>query len=259
MAFSLIGYSESQDTSGTLTNVAALTDPHIRVVGDDVVVPDEIPYLAAAYAVGVSLTRASIVSPSIRRRYPFELTPLDAAANPASTFVFEPFTTPIQLDASEALNFQVAEGGSGAIRDTGFVWLSDGPFSPVTGSEVFTIRATGATTLTAFAWTNCALTMNDTLPAGEYAIVGMQASSTGAIAARLVLTGQTWRPGCIATTSSLVKGHPLFRYGNMGVWGTFSHNTPPTVDFCSTSADTSQTVYLDLVMITGRLSGMGRS
>ena len=259
MAFSLICYSESQDTSGVLANVAAVTDPHVRVIGDDVVVPDDISYLAATYAVGASLTRAAVVSPSIRRRYPHEITPLDANANPSSQFVFQPLSTPIQLDASEALNFQVAENGSGSVRDTGLVWLSDGPFIPVTGSEVFTIRATSATTLATFAWTNCALTFNDTLPAGEYAVVGMQATSATAIAARLVFTGSAWRPGVIATTTSTVVGNPLFRYGNMGIFGTFAHNTPPTGDFFATTADTAETVYLDLVMVTGRLSGMGRS
>ena len=259
MAFSLICYSESQDTSGALSNVAAITDPHVRVIGDDVVVPDDINYLAAAYAVGASLTRAVVVSPSIRRRYPHEVTPLDANVNPSSVFVFEPFASPIQLDAAEALNFQVAENGAGAVRDTGLVWLSDGPFVPVTGSEVFTIRATGSTTLVAYAWGNCALTFNDTLPAGEYAVVGMQAASAGGIAARLVFTGSAWRPGVICSTASTIVGSSLFRYGKMGIFGTFAHNTPPTVDFLSASADSAETVYLDLVMITGRLSGMGRS
>lgn len=259
MAFTLIGYSESQDTSGNLTNVAALADPHVRVIGDDVIVPDDLNYLASAYQVGLNATRASVVSPSIRRRYPFELTPLDANANPANHFIFQPFSTPIQLDGSEALNFQVAENAAGSNRNTGLLWLSDGPFTPVTGSEIFTIRATGATTLGTYAWTNCALTFNDTLPAGEYAVVGMQATSAGALAARLVFTGIPWRPGVICTTVSTNVGNPLFRYGNMGVFGTFAHNTPPTVDFLSLSADTSQTVFLDLVMITGRLSGIGRS
>ena len=37
MVFTLIAYSESQDSS-TLTNVAALVDPHVRVVGDDIIV-----------------------------------------------------------------------------------------------------------------------------------------------------------------------------------------------------------------------------
>jgi hypothetical protein len=49
MAFTLIGYSETQDTSGNLTNVAALADPHVRVIGDDVIVPDDLNYLASAY------------------------------------------------------------------------------------------------------------------------------------------------------------------------------------------------------------------
>ena len=64
MAFSLICYSESQDTSGALSNVAAITDPHVRVIGDDVVVPDDINYLAAAYA-AVSYTHLTL--PTILR------------------------------------------------------------------------------------------------------------------------------------------------------------------------------------------------
>jgi len=35
----------------------------------------------------------------------------------------------------------------------------------------------------------------------------------------------------------------------MGVWGEFTHDSPPTVDFLSVSADTSETVYLDIVKI----------
>ena len=82
MVFTLVAYSESQD-SATLVNVAALVDPHVRVVGDDIVVPSALPYVGGVYAIGADLTRAQLVSPSIRRRYPFEVTPIEIAAEPA--------------------------------------------------------------------------------------------------------------------------------------------------------------------------------
>ena len=259
MAFHLIGYTASQDTSGVLTTVAAMADPSVRVSGNDVSIPEQLPNLAGVYAIGATMTRASLVSPSIRRRYPFEVFPVDAAATPTDPWHFHDVSQGvIALDVDESLNFQSAESGAGAQRNSGFVWLSDGPVLPDSSGEIFTIRATGTTTLTAYAWTNVTLTFNDVLPAGTYEILGMAAFSTGAIAARLVIPQYQWRPGVICSTSANVYVGEKFRYGNFGVFGQFTHMTPPTVDFCSSSADTSQTVYLDLRMVSGRLSGTGR-
>ena len=259
MVFTMIAYSESQD-SATLVNVAALVDPHVRVVGDDIVVPSALPYVAGVYAIGSQLSRAQLVSPSIRRRYPLEVTPIEIAAEPADPVKYNSyFGSPIGLDADEALNFQAAEDGAGAGRSTGLVWLCDGATTPISGEEMFTIRSTNASTLVAFTWTNGALTFSDSLPAGTYAVVGMRASSAGLIAARLVFSQFPWRPGCIGSDTLGEQGAPIFRMGGLGVWATFEHNTPPTVDFLSVSADTSQTVDLDLVLVSGRLSGPGRS
>jgi len=90
MAFTLIAYSESQD-SATLVNVAALVDPHVRVVGDDVVVPSALPYVGGVYAIGTAISRAQLVSPSIRRRYPMEITPIEIAVEPADPVKYNPF------------------------------------------------------------------------------------------------------------------------------------------------------------------------
>jgi hypothetical protein len=259
MAFTLVGYSESQD-SATLTNVAALVDPHVRVVGDDIVVPGALSYVGGVYAIGTAISRAQLVSPSIRRRYPMEITPIEIAVEPADPVKYNPFfASPIALDEDEALNLQAAENGAGANQSSGFVWLCDGATAPISGSEMFTIRATNATTLVAYAWTNGALTFSDTLPSGTYAVVGMRASSAGLLAARLVFSQYPWRPGVIGSDTLGEQSAPVFRMGALGVWGEFQHNTPPTVDFCSVSADTAQTVDLDLVLISGRLSGPGRS
>ena len=259
MAFTLIGYSASQDTSGVLTTTAALADPHVRVSGNDVSIPSDLSNVAGVYAICATMTRAALVSPSIRRRYPFEFFPIDAAATPTDPWHFHDVAQQvISLDVDESLNFQFAESGAGAQRGSGLVWLSDGPITPDSNGEFFTIRATGTTTLATYAWTNCTLTFNDTLPAGTYEIVGMHAISAGAIAARLVIPQYPWRPGVICSTGVNVFSGTQVRYGNYGVFGSFTHMTPPTVDFLSSSADTSQTVYLDLRMVSGRLSGVGR-
>lgn len=257
--FTLVGYTESQDSS-TLTNVAALADPHVRVSGDDISVPAGLNYVGGVYAIGGSITRAQLVSPSIRRRYPLEVVPVEVSAEPADPVKYFPlFNNPIQLDPDESLNFQAAENGAGANQSSGFVWLTDGPISPISGAEIFTIRATNTSTLTAYVWTNGALTFNDTLPAGDYALVGARASSAGLIAFRFVFSQYAWRPGAIGMDTVGEVGAPIFRFGALGEWGQFSHNTPPTVDFLSLSADTSQTVDLDLILLSGRLSGPGRS
>jgi len=257
--FTLVGYTESQD-SASLTNVAALADPHVRVSGDDITVPSQLAYVGGVYAIGASITRAQLVSPSIRRRYPLEVVPVEIAAEPADPVKYFPlFDNPIALDPDESLNFQAAENGSSSQQSSGFVWLCDGAIAPITGAEIFTIRATNTSTLTAYAWTNGALTFNDTLPAGDYALVGARGSSAGLIAFRFVFSQYAWRPGAIGMDTTGEVGAPIFRFGKLGEWGQFSHNTPPTVDFLSLSADTSQTVDLDLILLSGRLSGPGRS
>lgn len=256
--WTLVGWTEAQD-SAVLVPIAALADQSVRVNGDDIIVPRQVANLMGVYALGPSLTRAQLASPSIRRRYPIEVVPLDVGAEPATPYPFYPYPlSPIGLDAEEALNSFMAEDGA-TTRGTVLAWLSDGPVSPVDGMEVFTIRATNATTLVANAWTNGALTMNDTLPAGRYGIVGMYATSAGLQAARLVIPEYQWRPGVIGGDAVSDQVHALFRNGGLGIWGEFEHNTPPTVDFLSNSADTSQVVELDLVMLEGRLSGPGRA
>ncbi len=246
MTQSLVAWSESQD-SATLVNMAAVADAHVRVVGDDVVVPSFAPLLGAEYLVGVSATQAQIASPSLRRTINLDLAPIDRTAEPAVPTPFLPhFDHPIPLDAEEALNFLVAEDGVGAARSTGLAWLVDAPVVPDTRPD-FTVRTTAAVTLTTFTWTNGALTFSQTLPKGSYDIVGARAEAAGLLAFRFVLVGASHRPGGIGYDAALDLEHQGQRHGKWGIWGSFAHNTPPTVDFLSVSADTAETVWLDLV------------
>jgi len=246
MPFTTVAFSESQD-SAVLVNIAAVADPHVRVVGDDIYVPGALPNLAGYYFGGANFTQGQVSSPSLRTLANIDVEPADLADEPASPpAVHDLFASPKPLEGGEAINTLMAEDAAGASRVNAILWFSDGPIAPVTG-DIFTVRATGATTLVANAWTNGALTFTQTLRRGTYQIVGMRAQSAGLRAARLVAPGETWRPGCLGCDADGDIENQVFRRGKAGVWATFSHDAPPTVDFFSASADTSEVVHLDLI------------
>jgi len=246
--FTLVGWTESQD-SAVLVNVAALAAPHIRVNLDDVIIPSEVPLLVATYALGPNLTRAQLVSPSLRRLLNYEISPVEIAAEPLSPTAWVDMRDhPIPLDPEEALNAQAAEDGAGATRATILAWLADKAITPIVG-DIRSTRVTNATTLVANAWTNGALTFADQLPAGRYACVGARFFGAGLQAFRMLFVGYTWRPGAIGFDTAADVDPFEFRCGRFGVWGEFNHNTPPTVDFLSNSADTSQIGVLDLIKL----------
>lgn len=246
MPFTLVAFVETQG-GGTLLNIAGLADPHVRVSGDDIYIPDELPFLLGYYTVGVYMTAARFESPSLRRLANIDVCGYDTGAEPGSPPLMHPLlSNPKTLEGSEGFNLKATISPGSYV--VGLAWLSSGPVTKPTG-EIFTVLATSSTTLTAYAWSNGALTFATTLPRGRYQVVGMRAKSTGLIAARLVFPGQAWRPGCIGNDADTDIEAQCFRAGEMGVWGEFDHDLPPTVDFLSVSADTAESVWLDLIKI----------
>jgi hypothetical protein len=248
MPFTVIGWSVSQAAASALAAISALADPHVRVVGNDIYVPKTFSKFAGAYGLGASVTQAQFTSPSLRRTLLFDLEPLEVSATPLCPARWEnQFDAPIPLDETEALDYLAANNAGAAVRQVGLAFLADGPAKLDTRPS-FTVRCTSATATVAYTWTNVGLTITQTLPKGMYDIVGMWAQSTGLIAARLVFPGPVYqRPGCIGCTALGNFSDPAFRNGGLGVWGSFAHDAPPTVDMLSSSADATQIVLLDVV------------
>jgi len=250
-SFTLVGWLESQDTGGVLTLHKGLDDPHVRIVGDDIVVPT-LNFLSGYYALSKYITQAQLDSPSLRRLTKLDVEPIDRVDEPSSNPPFHDFfNSPIELVKAEALNAYMAEDYAVAgLKWTQImlVWLSDGPVTPVTG-RFTTVLATWSKTVTKYEWTNVALTFTQTLPAGRYQIVGARGESPSLIAFRFVIPGYAWRPGAIGF-DSVGDIEPLcFRRGRIGVWGEFDHDAPPTVDLLCALADTSGKIWLDLLKI----------
>lgn len=248
MTFHLMGYSESQD-SAVITNIAALADQAVLVNGDDITVPDDLPLLVAAYALGPNLTRAQLTSPSIRRQWTQEIFKQDLSATPTNQLLVSDWTqNPIVLDTDEFLDATMAEGGAGATRGTVLVWLADTPPQPYVG-DIRSIRVSSATAAVANVWSNIPIAFNDTLPAGQYACVGAMFQSTNMQAFRFVPRGESYRPGGVGVTALSQTENQLFRMGGMGQWFTFAHNVPPSVDVLCNGADAAFVGIMDLVYL----------
>jgi hypothetical protein len=249
MAFSLVAFSESQDTAGVLTSVQALVDQHITTDGDNILVPSFAPNLAGVFALGATISQAQVSAPSLRRALLYDVAPLNVGAEPVvRPYLHDRFMNPIPLEPSEGLQALVAEEAVGAERETVLMWLQ-GEYEEPAGGEVMTVRATSTTTLSANEWSLCSITLTQQLQAGRYQIVGMKAVSAGAVAARLVLPGSEYRPGVIASDTIGDVSIQAQRYGKHGVFGEFEHTFVPQVEFLSVSADTSEEIYLDIIKI----------
>ena len=262
MAFTLIGFHESVAAS-TLTKITALADEHIRVSGDDIVVP-ELNKIIGALFMSPNMANGELSSPSLRRMWLEDVLPIlqdsklpttqavneggtDTYNIPRDDYFMNLVDNPLILEQSEKLNVLVDNGGN-AEDNLVLVWLSDSKNAPVKG-EIHRIKATASKTLTSYAWTNGAITFEQTLPAGRYAVVGMRAKSTSLIAARLVFVGESWRPGVLGQKAYSDDRPKIFEKGNLGTFGEFEFDQPPTIDFLASAADTSEEVWLDLVQV----------
>src|SRR6266536_2324631 len=112
----LIAFTASVD-SAVLTPIAALADQALTLSGNDVVVPEDIPFMVGYYPFGVNNTRSQLVSPSLRRLFLEELMPIDRAALPPAekhpSYLGE-YALPLVPD--ELLEWQSSEDGAGATR-----------------------------------------------------------------------------------------------------------------------------------------------
>lgn len=248
--FSVVAFSESQD-SATLVNIAAVADSLYRSSGDDIFVPRSLPLLGGFLFAGVNFTQGQIWSPSIVRRLGggYDVDQADLAAEPGSPPNFvDLFDAPLPLAVGEQLRTLMAEDAAGASRVTAILMLLSEAVTPIEG-DVISVRATGTTTLVANAWTTGSIALTGTLPAGRYALVGARVQAAGLQAARFISQDATYRPGCLGCDADSDITYPIFRRGGLGEWLQFEHDELPQVEYLSNSADTAETLILDLIQV----------
>lgn len=248
MGLSLVGWSESVVGLVTIQALTGIPDDHVRVEGDNIVVP-QLNKIVGEYAIGVDIRNVELASPSIRRTYIESIAPVEIVALP----VFPPDIlvrgdAPLPLEMDEQLTAFAGNSNAAAQQESVFIWLSDGPVIPAKGN-IYTIEADAVAPATAYAWASANLVMNQTLPVGTYMIVGGRCEQATTIVWRLIFVGGTWRPGHLAVAGLASKDVESSRYGLMGNWGSFSHLTPPRIEFFGSGAGGAAKVYIDMIKI----------
>lgn len=251
--FHAVAFSANMTSTNLGGFVTPVVDPTVTISGNNLLIPDKLNQLfgVAAFATAAAVsTKAQIQTPSLRETFYPSVSPIVKAATFAGyPAIFDLWDNPIPLETNEGMNFYSdASLAAPAGQYGGVVFLCDGKRAPVQGQRIFTLRATATVQQVVNAWANGAMTFDQTLPVGNYDVVGMRAEATGLYAARLVFVGPSAvvRPGCPGVALPTDMDIHAFRQGRLGVWGSFFSLTPPSIEvFGGTAA--SQVLYIDLV------------
>lgn len=241
---------ETSASQAALTAITPVPDGTIAISGNDIRVPLQVNLVVSAACLinSASATlRGQLQSPSLRATLNFDINPIvNGLVFGSLARCMKMWQTPLQLVPNEPLDFMVQNGA--AVMNRGIVILADAAIQPVKG-KIYTVRGTGSASLTTATWVNTAVVFSQTLPAGTYQVVGFRAVGANLVAARIFFVGGVWRPGCYAANVSNDNEWSDFRYGNLGVWGTFDNTIPPSVD-CLGVTDTAQEFEFDLIKVT---------
>lgn len=240
-------------------------EEEITVVKDDVLtrttdtrflVPAGLHTLYWGFAVGNYLGEARLFSPSLEtKKYKARIIPrvVDSDLLPLTgNYLYLPKPALKFADMEEISFFASVTDVTAARNVLGVFSLGFDTLPAAPAGEPILVRCVGTTTLTPYQWTSVKITPEVQLEAGTYSVVGMIAYSANALAARLIIPGQVWRPGVPALSGAseyaamkhvneLFAGLPQFEFGK------FSHIALPEVQFLSAAADTSEVVYLKLI------------
>lgn len=257
MPLHLVAFDSSIANGAVFLQVNAVPDVFTNIQSNNVVIADLNHILGAAHF-GATANRSQLRSPTLQQVFNSDIVPVRRSAlatNVNPNWV--DFTNmgvddnSLILKASEQLSVYAIQGAAGAEREYIAVLLGDKLPTPVKG-QIFTVRFTGTTTLTADTWTQVPLTAEQNLQVGTYTVVGMRAKSATGVFARIGTPGFPYRPGCLVGSDDMFADPPLFRYGNLGAWFSFKNTQVLTADFLATAGDTSEVVELDVMFAPGQ-------
>jgi hypothetical protein len=251
MPFHLLAYGAAS-VANTMTNLAGLVDQVMtRAQTSNAYLLPVKMQLMCAVGMGATLSRIQVTSPTLRQVNVLNIRPPIPALQPASgSLVHWLGEQPLMLPALEEI--QPAALDTAAERVTFLMWVAD-QLLPVPPGPIMTIRATSTTAAVANTWTLLAMTLDNALPAGQYALVGSQVISTTGIAHRFQIPGQLLRPGVMS--HQLLSDIQDFRLATrrLGAYGNFVQTALPQCEVLCTAADASHEIYLDIVPLNFNL------
>lgn len=249
MPFHLAAYFESINN---VTNepVSALADQIIPITNNNFILPK--PYdLVACMAGSATATRARINSGSIRQVNPTYIRPINLSLLPGTNpNVMMMFENPFRLQAHEEISIEASGAAGGAENFHALMWLAAG-WKLAPQGRMYRMRFTHATTVTANVWSDVVYTLETSLPAGTYAMVGSDYFGTTAWAHRWVFDGQFERPGSIGVATAGLRVPYMLEHSLLSTWGEFKTYSLPRLQVACNAADTSGEGYMNVIQIGG--------
>jgi len=164
MPQTVIAYSQSIGAN-VLTTVDGVPDPHVRVEREKIYVPGFATRVLGIFGCSPNLQRLRLVSPTLRTFANIEASPIQsgssAPGSPPAVQLFENNPVPSTTNDIMTVEALQAEPTGAAERVTAVVLLIDARPTPVTDADIRSVRCTTDVTLTANAWTNAAITFEE--------------------------------------------------------------------------------------------------
>lgn len=223
-------------------------------------VSPEVPYLMALCGIGASIIQVQPQTPAFQPGpYP-NFNPNNRGTAAESPVRFWDFSMrPLPMNATDEIDIFASQNlGAPEVEYIG-VWFSNGPPQPGPAGRVFFVHWTQTiTALVGGALSQVAPTLDASLPAGTYMMVGARTLSATALFFQIKpAMGAVWRPGGVAV-QAYDSFDPVGQYpseqailaGNYwGPWISFQQNVPPTVVILATANDATQEGWYALYKI----------
>ena len=246
-----VAFSMSHTHTVAFQKVDAAKDQHIRVYGEKIYIGDYNMIIGQFACVGVNGLEARVISPTLRRVNPLYITPIDIALVPTEPIaaIFHP-ESPVRLETNEAMEVEVAGAVVATEQITVAVFLAPGAVPPVKG-EIFTLNCAANVTAVLDEWSYSQITFPDSLPVGNYRVVGARVVRANATVFRFVPVGEAWRPGGIAVQAVDDLDPDLQRFGGLGNWFTFNSIQPPGIEIVTSvvAGAGAFEVYIDVIKV----------
>jgi len=250
MPFHLLAYTKLDTAGATNEDIPGVTDNFASLQNNHYILQND-TNLMAAYARNAGLTNARINTPHFRAVSIPSVRPVNVTAAVPTLPPYEwLYPSRLLVPRIDEVAFEASNGGGGGVRTVGGIWVSsiDHTLNIPPGNR-YKLRFTVTIAATAFVWTAGAFTLDQSLPAGNYTVIGMDVFGVTTEFARLSFLGGGMRPGVLTQlTVGAYDNRLTFQDGNAGVYGTFANTAQPNLEvFATATASIAYTGWLDVV------------
>lgn len=239
---------QGSGVSTATTDMTPVPDPIVAIQNGHYL-PHQDLFLYGAWAGGTTLDSATIVTPRSRQVVPPRMYPIDATLEPPDRpHIIDRRMNPFKLNAVEEISIQTTYSSTTSTASY-FVMLVGTGQQGVPAGDIYSLHGTATTAAVANAWTQLAITWDQTIPAGTYAVVGSNHVSASAVAHRFIFKDAILRPGFLSLQSIADMTAPDYYTGGWGLLGQFNTYTYPAIEVLCETTDASHDFVMNFIKV----------